>query len=265
MCGRYVLKREDLEALVREFGLHSLEEWHSRYNVAPTSVVPLIRRSRSGQPTREAGAGRAGDGEPAVTPAVGLEGAGAPGPGFELAGVRWGLIPAWTKPDAPVKPLVNLRAETLTSRFKGALRSRRCIVPASGFYEWEAVGGLKQPWFFQPREGGPIGFAGIWDAWRSAEGTELETCTIVTTTPNALLEPIHNRMPVILTPAQCRTWLEAPADDVERLLAPSPAESLVAHRVGAAVSSVRNDGPECVVPGTVGPAEDAGPQLSLGI
>lgn len=129
MCGRYVLKREDLEALVKQFGLRSLEEFHSRYNVAPTQLVPLIRKRDPNTP--------------------------------EIVGLRWGLIPSWTKPDAPAKPLVNVRAETLVKRFQAALRSRRCILPASGFYEWETVGTRKQPWLFAAREGGPFGLAGI--------------------------------------------------------------------------------------------------------
>lgn len=217
MCGRYVLKREDLEALVKQFGVRSLEEWHSRYNIAPTSIVPLIRRTKSSEPKAE------------------------------LAGVRWGLIPAWAKPGQPLKPLVNLRAETLTTRFKSALKTRRCVLPASGFYEWETIDGRKQPWFFQSNQGGPFGLAGIWEMWRGSDGPPLETCAIVTTTPNPMIARIHNRMPVILTPEQCRAWVEAadPAE-AERLLAPAPAESLTATRVGAQVGNTRNDGPECV-------------------
>lgn len=235
MCGRYVLKREDLEALVKQFGVRSLEEWHSRYNIAPTSIVPLIRRTKG------------------------------PDPKPELAGVRWGLIPSWARPDEPVKPLVNLRAETLVTRFKGALKSRRCVLPASGFFEWETIGGQKRPWLFQAREGGPFGLAGIWDTWHAPDGSALETCTIITTTPNAVLERVHNRMPVILTPEQCRTWVESEnPGDVEKFLAPSPAESITACRVGPAVSNVRNDGPECITAATDDPPS-AEPQLSLGI
>lgn len=236
MCGRYVLKREDLEALVKQFGLRSLEEFHSRYNVAPTNVVPLIRK-------RDA----------ATT---------------ELAAVRWGLIPAWTKPNGPSKPLVNLRAETLVTRFRGALRSRRCVLPASGFYEWEVLsGGRKQPWLFASRDGGAFGLAGIWDTWRSPEGTELETCTILTTTPNRVLQPVHDRMPVMLNRTQCGEWLDETSADpaaFQRFLNPSPPDEMVALRVGPAVSSVRNDGPECIAPAPEQP-DAPEPQLSLGL
>lgn len=236
MCGRYVLKREDLEALVRQFGLRSLEEFHSRYNVAPTAVVPLVRTKAGGLP--------------------------------ELAAVRWGLIPAWTKPEAPVRPLVNVRAETLVSRFRGALRSRRCILPASGFYEWQVAGGRKQPWYFSAMAGGPIGLAGIWDAWRSGDGVELETCAVLTTRPNGILQPIHDRMPVVLTPEQCRQWLDPERTEpaaLEPLLAPAPDEAISACRVGPAVSSVRNDSPECIAPAPDEPPETTEPQLSLGL
>jgi putative SOS response-associated peptidase YedK len=235
MCGRYVLKREDLEALVKEFGLRSLEEFHSRYNIAPTSIVPLVRPSKVGPP--------------------------------ELTGMRWGLIPAWTKAGAPVRPLVNVRAETLVTRFRGALRSRRCILPASGFYEWEVQGTKKQPWYFGARDGGPIGLAGIWDTWRGADDVELETCAIVTTSPNRVLRPIHDRMPVILTPEQCRRWIDsAPSGPaaLESLLASAPDDSIVAMKVGSAVGNVRNDGPECIQAAPVEPG-DTEPQLSLGL
>jgi putative SOS response-associated peptidase YedK len=231
MCGRYVLKRADLEALVKQFGLRSLEEFHSRYNIAPTSIVPVLRRS--------------------------------PAHAAELTGLRWGLIPAWSKADAPAKPLVNVRAETLVTRFKGALASRRCVLPATGFFEWETRGARKQPWYFAARDGGPLGLAGIWERWRGAGGVELETCAIVTTAPNRVLGAIHDRMPVLLTPPQCRTWLEA--TEVEPLLAAAPDEAVVAIRVGSAVGNTRNDGPECITPAADEPPLGPEPQLSLGL
>lgn len=234
MCGRYVLKREDLEALLKEFGVSSLAAFHSRYNIAPTSIVPLIRRTKPGAP--------------------------------ELAGVRWGLIPSWSKADAPVRPLVNVRAETLTTRLRDALRSRRCVLPASGFYEWQTTGAKKQPWYFAPRRGGPFGLAAIWDSWRGNDGTELETCAVITTAPNRVLDLIHDRMPVMLTPAQSRVWIEAESGDpsIERLLTPAPDEAITALKVGAAVGKVRNDGPECIAPAPDDPPEELEPQLSLG-
>lgn len=246
MCGRYVLKKEDLEALVRQFGLRSLEEFHSRYNIAPTSIVPLIRRA----------------------PASAADAAGGSDQANELAAVRWGLIPAWTKPDGPPRPLVNVRAETLVTRFRGALKSRRCVLPASGFFEWQQVGPRKQPWFFGAKDGGVFGLAGIWDTWRSPDGaTVFETCAILTTTPNSVLQPVHDRMPVMLTPEQCVEWVETDGSDpkpLERLLASAPAERMTAFKVGPAVSSVRNDGPECIAEAVDEPPP-AEPQLTLGI
>ncbi len=247
------MKREDLEALVKQFGLTSLEEFHSRYNIAPTSIVPLIRIRGETIP----GGAEATAGSQAPNPAATTS--------LELAPVRWGLIPAWTKPDAPPRPLVNLRAETLVSRFRGALRHRRCVLPASGFYEWEKLGTRKQPWLFTARAGGPVGLAGVWDTWQGDGSLRLETCAILTTTPNGVLSPIHDRMPVMLTPEQCRTWLdpERREPELKALLASAPDEAIAATRVGPAVSSVRNDGPECIAAA----APDSGgaePQLSLG-
>ncbi len=236
MCGRYVLKREDLEWMAKHLGLRSLEEYHSRYNIAPTSVVPVIRQTKAAAP--------------------------------ELAAVRWGLIPAWAKPDAPLKPLVNVRSETAVARFRGALKTRRCVLPAAGFYEWETLGTKKQPWFFALRDGEPFGLAGFWDCWRGEAGVELETCTILTTAANEVLAPIHDRMPVMLTPDQCRTWVDGAVAElsvIERLLGPFRAESMTAVKVGPAVSSVKNDGPECLLPASAEPSGDSGPQLSLGL
>ncbi len=235
MCGRYVLKREDLEALVKQFGLRSLEEFHSRYNIAPTQIVPLIRKGAAQKP--------------------------------ELVPMSWGLIPSWTKPDAPARPLVNIRAETLAKRFQGALRSRRCVLPASGFYEWENIGSRKQPWLFAARDGGPFGLAGIWETWRGQDGTELETCAILTTQPNSVLRPIHDRMPVMLTPELSREWLDEPSTEPAafgRFLGPAQAGTMTALRVSAAVSNTRNDSPECIQP-AVEDTGDTEPQLSLGI
>jgi putative SOS response-associated peptidase YedK len=263
MCGRYVLKKEDLEALVRQFGVHSLEEFHSRYNIAPTSIVPLIRplefEGMPPMPPEDRAPGdRPGDSQPGdATPSSrGL---------VELTGVRWGLIPAWTKPDLPVRPLVNVRAETLVTRFKGALKRRRCVLPASGFYEWETVGSRKQPWYFAMRDGGAFGLAGIWDTWRGGDGVVLETCAIITTTPNGLLGRIHDRMPVMLTPDQVKTWVNTTeSKDAEALLASAPDEGMIAARVGPSVSNVRNDGPECIAAAPDDPG-DTEPQLSLGL
>jgi putative SOS response-associated peptidase YedK len=230
MCSRYVLKREDLEKLAKDFQVRTLD-FHSRYNIAPSSIVPVLRK-RGGEAA-------------------------------ELTGVRWGLIPAWAKADAPVKPLINVRSETLVTRFKGAMKSRRCVLPASGFYEWQAVGSRKQPWYFAARDGGALGLAGIWDTWRGAEGVELETCGVLTTAPNAVLTLVHDRMPVLLTAEQCHTWLEEQdSAKLESLLTSAADDAIVALRVASTVSNPRNEGPECLAPASDEPPE---PQLALGL
>jgi len=230
MCSRYVLKKEELEKLAKDFQVKT-QSFHSRYNIAPSSVVPILRRRRD---------------EP-----------------VEMTGVRWGLIPAWVKTGAPMKPLINVRSETVVAKFRGALKSRRCVLPASGFYEWETIGSRKQPWYFTARDGEPFGLAAIWDTWRGAEGVELETCGVLTTSPNAVLSRVHDRMPVLLTLAQCHAWLEErDSGEVESLLGSAPDDAILATKVGPAVSGVKNDGPECIAPAAEEPPE---PQLSLGL
>ncbi|MEX2044248.1 MAG: SOS response-associated peptidase, partial [Opitutus sp.] len=168
MCGRYVLKRKDLEELLRSFGIRSLEEFHSRFNIAPTTTVPAIRSRPDGTP--------------------------------EAAGLKWGLVPSWSGDAAGGARLANARAEGIAGKpaFRHAFRKKRCLVPASGFYEWQTMGRAKQPWFFARRDGQPFVFAGLWERWRGADGADLDTCSLITTEPNELLRDIHHRMPVIL-------------------------------------------------------------------
>lgn len=233
MCCRYVLERQDLGALLGELGLPGGNAFRSRYNIAPGSVVPLIRRRCDGQ--------------------------------AHLAEVRWGLVAAWARPNAAPGPLPNVRAETLAGRFRGAAQLRRCVLPASGFFEWQPVGRRKQPWLFTTRDGRPFGLAGIWDTWR-ADGVVLETCAVITTTPNAVVAPVHDRMPVLLTAGQCAAWLSDDDSDPAAMLAllrPARAEEMTAARVGPAVNHPRNDGPECIAP--AGAETDDGSQLSLGL
>ena len=116
--------------------------------------------------------------------------------------MRWGLVPSWAKDSAVAAKMINARSETAGSKpaFREALKSRRCIIPADAFYEWQRTGKTKQPYCFEVNDGGLFGFAGIWDRWRDSSGKNVETCSILTTTPNAVTEPIHDRMPVILDP-----------------------------------------------------------------
>jgi putative SOS response-associated peptidase YedK len=155
--------------------------------------------------------------------------------------------------------MINARAEGLTASnaYKGAFRRRRAILPADGFYEWRKRpdSKRKQPYYIERRDGGPIALAGLWADWRGPDrkGEPLRTCTIITTTPNQTMAPIHDRMPVILPPSAWDTWLDPAYDDVAalgKLLVPAPGGLLTAHPVSTAVNSVRNDGPDLVVEAT---------------
>jgi putative SOS response-associated peptidase YedK len=154
--------------------------------------------------------------------------------------------------------MINARAESLatSNAYKGAFRRRRAIIPADGFYEWRKLpdGKRKQPYFIQRGDGDPIALAGLWEEWRGPDrkGEPLRTCTIITTTPNETMAPIHDRMPVILPPSAWDTWLDPTYDAAAlgKLLVPAPAELLTAYPVPTAVNSVRNDGPELIVEAT---------------
>jgi putative SOS response-associated peptidase YedK len=241
MCGRYVLKRKDLEALMAQLGVKDPREFVSRYNIAPSTVVPAIRASSAGP--------------------------------REATGLQWGLVPWWSKNPAGGARLANARAEGIATKpsFREPFRKRRCVVPASGFYEWQTIGRLKFPWYFSMQDESPIALAGLWDHWQGAEGTKLETCSLITTTPNEVVSPLHDRMPVILTGSAIDQWLD-PANTepatLEPLLAPLPAPLMKAMPVSPRVNSVRHEGPECLDPAPLPTAPDedkSGPQLSLGL
>lgn len=168
--------------------------------------------------------------------------------------MHWGLVPYHAKDAA--KPIINARAETLPQRpaFRGLLPRRRCLVPADGFYEWRREGRVRTPMRFTLRSGEPFAFAGLWDRWLRPDGTPLHSFTIVTTSPNSLLEPVHNRMPVILLPEDEAKWLD-PANtdltDLSALLKPYPAELMDGYCVSRAVNSPVNDSLECIAPDEV--------------
>lgn len=224
-----------------QLGVKDPREFVSRYNIAPSTVVPAIRVTASG--TREA------------------------------AGLQWGLVPWWSKDPAGGARLANARAEGIATKpsFREAFRQRRCVVPASGFYEWQTIGRLKFPWYFSMHDESPIALAGLWEHWHGADGTTLETCSLITTTPNDVVRPLHDRMPVILTGTGIDQWLDPAISEpasLEPLLAPLPATVMKAMPVSPRVNSVRNEGPECLEPAPVPTAaakDDHGPQLSLGL
>lgn len=157
---------------------------------------------------------------------------------------RWGLVPFWSRDG---RPFINARAETLADKptFKAAFRYRRCLIPADGYYEWSGEGRNKQPYYFRLRSGEPVVFAGLWDTWQDVPG-----CAIITTEPNELQRPRHDRMPVLLGREAREFWLDpdVPADARRSLLKPYPADQMTCYPVSRLVNSPRNDRPECIAP-----------------
>lgn len=167
----------------------------------------------------------------------------------------WGLIPLWAKDPSIGNRLINARAETLAEKpsFRGSYKHKRCLVLADGYYEWQATGVKKPkvPYFIHMQDRQPFAIAGLWDTWEGPDGSSLQTCTLITTTPNELMEPIHDRMPAILHPRDYAKWLDPAPQTPERLqalLKPFPAESMAAHPVSTLVNKPENDSPELVVP-----------------
>jgi putative SOS response-associated peptidase YedK len=240
MCNRYVLNKEHLREILERLGIGAELDYATRYNIAPSTLVPAVRK--------QSGASSA-----------------------EAIKLRWGLVPAWAKEDIGTT-LLNARAETIAAKpsFRSAFRARRCVIPASGYYEWQAIGRTRKPWLFRRRDEQPFCFAGLWESWRRPDGTPLETCTIITVEPNDLARPIHTRMPVILAPEQCAPWIDPQSSDPEKIsafLRPFPAEAMTALAVSTHVSNVRHEGPECLAPARADPPSDDAadtPQLSLG-
>lgn len=217
MCGRFTLHATSQEladgtACAKLAGFRE----ERRYNIAPGQWVIVVRPEKNER-----------------MPAL----------------AQWGLIPTWAKdPKAGPRP-INARAEGIETKptFRGAFRHGRCLIPASGFYEWQTVEGRKQPFYIRPRGGeGIFVFAGLLSVWAGPEG-ELPTCTIVTTTPNDLMAPIHNRMPVILAPLDQEAWLDPANRRAAELLRPYLAAKMEAYPVGPAVGNPKNEGAGLIV------------------
>lgn len=222
MCGRFVLRNRDLiraciDAMPRiPFEEYSETKIVPRFNIAPSQSVPIVRLTR-------------GKGQ--------------------VAFVRWGLIPSWTKEKPKLAP-INARAETVATSgmFRQAFRRNRCSVPADGFYEWKKVGTAKQPFFIHQPDDSLFCFAGLWERWKRPDADEpIETMIIITTTPSPIMADIHNRMPVILQQDDYKRWLdpETPPDECHALLMPFAGE-LEAYPISTHVNSPMNDDPECV-------------------
>jgi len=219
MCGRFA-RRSTEEVLADWFGveLEDMPWFAPSYNIAPQSVQPVVRLSRdSGN--------------------------------REFALLRWGLVPFWAKDAKFGYSTINARAEEAATKpaYREALKKRRCLVPADAFYEWQRIDKkTKHPYAFALRSGEPYAFAGLWERWQPKEGAALETFTILTTDPNELMEPIHNRMPAILEALDYPRWLDPgdPARPPVDLLRPFPAEKMVSFAVSDRVGNVRNNDPQ---------------------
>jgi len=240
MCYRYVLLKSDLMAAAAQLQAILAVAFASRYNLPPGSDVPVVRL--------------------------------APGSaGREVALLHWGLVPGWAKERTAFGPkLANARAESVAEKasFRHAFRHGRCVVPASGFYEWEARGKARLPWLFRRRDGQPLLLAALWDSWRAPDGGVLESCSVITTGPNELMRPIHDRMPAILAPGQCDVWLdptEQTPDRLAPLLGPLPAEQLTAGRVSQWVNSIAHDDKACLRPPPPAEPGESNGQFSLGL
>ena len=233
MCGRYSLIA-DIGELRERFDFDGSELTHApRYNIAPTQMALAVTN------------------------------------GSERRGsyMRWGLIPSWAKSASVGSRMINARAEMVAERpsFRTALQRRRCLVLADGFYEWKGKGSGKRPMRIVMASGEPFAFAGLWDAWRDPKGEVLRSCTIITTSANELLSPIHDRMPVILPRELESLWLDHDIRDYAALggiLTPYITDEMEAYEVSSLVNSPANDGPEMVVPvGQVRPCD--GPALMI--
>ena len=224
MCGRYTnrLTWSEIVKLYRITSRQPALNLQPRYNIAPTQDVAAVRRA-AGSADRE------------------------------LAMLRWGLVPSWAKDIAIGARMINARAETLAEKpsFRSAFKSRRCLIVADGFYEWQKQPkGPKQPFLIGLKDGEPFAFAGLWERWeKSPDDKPVESCTIVTTEANDLLKPIHDRMPVILAPDDYDAWLDVAGnspDKARALLQPFPSERMAMSSVSTRVNSVRNDDPTCI-------------------
>jgi putative SOS response-associated peptidase YedK len=223
MCGRYV-RRSDKQKIAEYFAVHgpSLPDFAPSWNVAPQTFQPVVRLNRD---TGER----------------------------ELVLMRWGLIPFWAKDASIGLRTINAKAETITTApaFREAIKCRRCLVPADAFYEWQKLDAKnKQPFAIAMKDGQPYALAGLWEKWKDRKaGTELLTFTVITTDPNAVVEPLHDRMPVIIPERDYDRWLRAEPDRPPiDLLRPFDEEKMTAWKVDKSVGNVKNDSPELIRP-----------------
>lgn len=218
MCGRFALAIHP-ELLMKAYGLSSSPELSPRYNIAPGQQILAVKKGRTGL--------------------------------HEWATFKWGLVPSWAKDPSIGFKMINARSETahVKPSFRRALRSRRCLIPASGFYEWEKKGAEKIPHYIYPADGGLISFAGLWEAWDAPNGEDIISCTILTRPAKGLVERIHDRMPVLVRPEDFDPWLSNKnlgLHFLERLFDQPPPESLNKHVVSKEVNHTNFDSPQCI-------------------
>jgi len=219
MCGRFTLTRfpDEWSALLE---LPPFSPQPPRYNIAPSQYILTILRDPE-----------------------------SPRPMAQL--LVWGLLPAWAKDKNAAQRAINARAETAAEKptFRAALRHRRALIPVDGFYEWSGTGANRHPYYFQMWDGRPFAIAGLWEHWEGPAGEMIDSCALLTTVPNALIAPLHHRMPVILAPDQFRRWLDPNVQsgrDLTPMLTPFPAEAMRVTRVSRRVNSVAHDDPACI-------------------
>jgi putative SOS response-associated peptidase YedK len=219
MCGRYRLSRRK-QIIEEHFDTAEWQDdWSPRYNIAPTQPVPVIRQHPK-EPVRQ------------------------------ISTMRWGLIPHWAKDASAAASTINARSETAADKpaFRDPLKFRRCLIPADGFYEWKRTGTAKQPYCFEVNDGELFAFAGLWDGWKNDEGQWIKTCTILTTTPNAVTLTVHDRMPVILDRDRYDLWLDPGMTNVQvisELLKPYDTSAMRMYPVSTRINRVENDDEEC--------------------
>lgn len=221
MCGRFT-RKENMHHLAELLGLKALPPLPPRYNIAPSQWVACVRTNLE---TRQR----------------------------ECRELKWGLVPSWAKDPSIGNKLINARGETVAEKpaFRKAFTHQRCLVLADGFYEWKREGKTKQPYYIRFKDHRLFTFAGLWERWEKNGAEPLESCTLITTGPNALMAPIHHRMPVILGSKDYDDWLDPSLQTVERinvLLRPFPSDEMKAYPVSPIVNNLQNDQPECVKP-----------------
>jgi putative SOS response-associated peptidase YedK len=219
MCGRFLLY-SSIETLERSFGLDlqgKRPNLEPRWNIAPTQDVAVVgtKDDRRG-----------------------------------LATMHWGLVPSWAEDRTIAAKMINARGESVHTKpaFRAAFKSRRCLIPADGFYEWQKRDGGKQPYVLEPAAGGPMAFGGLFERWRDPEGGDLWSCTIVTTEASADLAHLHHRMPLVLTPEHWDAWMTAEPDAARGLIGPAPEGTLRFRPVDERVNNVKNDDAELIAP-----------------